>query len=118
MIPRDRHRPSLSHGWRPEGLLPSAAGSGTETGGGVGVEYRPVVLKQFEPEGELVAGNGDGDKPVVLSGIGIGTGAEFGTGAVEEAVGGSWPEAVAVCGLAVAGGEDGAGAVAKPLRSY
>lgn len=75
-----------------------------------------MVLKQFEPEGALVAENVDEDKPEVLSGIGIG--AEFGTGAVEEAVGGSWPEAVAVCGLAVAGGEDGAGAAAKPLRSY
>lgn len=89
------------------------------------VDYKPVVLKQFEPEGELIAGGAageeGGDKPEVLSG----TGAEFGAGAVEEdekdeevGVGGAWPEAVAESGPAAAGGEDGVGAVGKPLHSY
>lgn len=77
-----------------------------------------MVLKQFEPEGELVAGDvagvGDGDKPEARSGIGT----EFVTGALVEAVGGPWPEAVAGRGTAVAGGEDDAGAEEKPLRSY
>lgn len=77
-----------------------------------------MVLKEFEPEGELaagdVAGEGDGDKPEVRSGVG----AEFGTGAVVGAVVGPWSGAVAVSGPAVAGGEDGAGAGGKPLRSY
>lgn len=83
----------------------------------MGVGYRQVVSKQFEPEEELVAGDvvgeGDGGKPEVL----FGTGAEFGAGAVVQAVGGPWPEAVAASGPAVAGGEDGAGAVGKLLRS-
>ncbi len=77
-----------------------------------------MVLRKFEPEGELVAGDiageGDGDKPEVRSG----TGAEFGTGAAVGAVGGPWSEAVAVSGPAVAGGEDGAGAGGKLLHSY
>lgn len=76
-----------------------------------------MVLKQFEPEGELAAGDGagegDGDKPAVRSGIG----AEFGSGTAAGAVGGPWPEAVAVSGPAVAGGEDGAGAGGMLLRS-
>lgn len=86
----------------------------------MGAEYKPVVLKEFEREGRVVAGGvADGDKPEVPSGFG----AEVGTGAVEEeAVGGSWPEAAAVSGPAVAGGEgEGEGdaaAVEKPLRSY
>lgn len=84
----------------------------------MGVEGRPVVLKKFEPEGEPVtghvAGEGDGDKPEVRSVIG----AEFGTGTVAGAVGGPWPEAVAVSGPVAAGGEDGAGAGGKLLRSY
>lgn len=78
-----------------------------------------MVLKEFEPKGELAAGGvagdvagdvpgeGDGDKPEVLLGLGAG----FGAGEVEEA--GSWPVAVSA-----AGGEDGAGAVGKLLRSY
>lgn len=76
-----------------------------------------MVLKEFEPKGELAAGGvagdvpgeGDGDKPEVLLGLGAG----FGAGEVEEA--GSWPVAVSA---AAAGGEDGAGAVGKLLRSY
>lgn len=47
-----------------------------------------------------------------------GIGAEFESGAVMWAVGGPWPETVAVSGPAVAGGEDGAGAAGKLLRSY
>lgn len=96
--------------------------SGTETGGGVrvGVEDRlvAVALRQFEPEGELVAGDvagiGDGYKPEARSEVGT----EFVIGAVVEAVGGPWPEAVAGCGTAVAGGGDDAGAEETPLRSY
>ena len=84
----------------------------------MGVEDRPVALKQFEPEGELVAGDvagvGDGDKPEARSGIGT----EFVTGAVVEPVGGTWPEAVAGCATAVAGEEGDAGAEEKPLHSY
>lgn len=82
----------------------------------MGVEDRPAVLKQFEPEGEPVtgdvAGERGGDKPEVRSVIG----AEFGTGTVAGAVGGPWPENVAVS--VVAGGEDGAGAGGKLLHSY
>lgn len=84
----------------------------------MGVEDRPAVLKQFEPEEEPVtgdvAGEAGGDKPEVRSVIG----ADFGTGTVVGAVGGPWPEAVAVSGSVVAGGEDGAGAGGKLLRSY
>lgn len=82
------------------------------------VEDRPGVLKKFEPEGEPVTGHvaaeGDGDKPEVWSV----TGAAFGTGTVAGVVGGPWLEAVAVSGPAAAGGEDGAGAGGKRLRSY
>lgn len=116
-IQQDRHQPSLSQGWRPEVLWPSAAGSETEAGVRVGVQDRPVVLKQFEPEqlvaGE-VAGEGDGDKPEVRFGIW----AELGTGAVVEGAGVPWPEAVAGSGPAVAGGEDGVEAGGKLPHSY
>lgn len=90
-IPQDPRRPSLSRGGCPEDLLPSAAGSGTDTGAGgwVGVEDTQVVLKQFEPEGELVAGGfvgeGDGDKPVVRCGIWAELGADAAVGAVGRA---------------------------------
>lgn len=45
--------------------MPSAAGSGTEIEAGVtvGVEDKPVVSKQFEPEGGWRAGEGNEDKP-------------------------------------------------------
>jgi len=84
-------------------------------------------LKQFGPEGELVAedaaGEADGDRPEVLPVGGAGFvaeavgGAGFGTGAVAEAVGGAWPEAAAGSGPAAAAGDEG-GAVGKLLRSY
>lgn len=59
-----------------------------------------------------IAGYEDGDKPEVWSGIGPG----FVTGTVMEAVGGAWPEAVAVS--VVAGGVDGAEAVGKLHHFY
>lgn len=77
-----------------------------------------VALRQFEPVVELVAGvvveTGDGYKPEARSEVGT----EFVTGAVVVAVGGPWPEAVAGCGTAAAGGWDDAEAEEKPLRSY
>lgn len=81
----------------------------------MGVEDRPVALKQFEPEQATgdVAGEGDGGKPGVRSV----TGAEFGAGTAVGAAGGPWPETV-VSGSVAAGGEDGAGAGGKLLRSY
>lgn len=55
----------------------------------MGVEDTQVVLKQFEPEGELVAGGfvgeGDGDKPVVRCGIWAELGADAAVGAVGRA---------------------------------
>lgn len=71
---------------------------------------RPAVSKQFGQEGEFVArsiavGGGEG-KPEVW----------FGTGGAVGAVGGAWPEAVAV--LVGAGGENDAEAVEKLLRFY
>lgn len=74
-----------------------------------------MALKQFEPEQATgdAAGEGDEDKPGVRSVIG----AEFGAGTVAGAAGGPWPETV-VSGSVVAGGEGGAGAGGKLLRSY
>lgn len=110
--PQDSPRPSpcLSRGWCRGVLLPSAAGSGTDSGARAGAGGRLAVSKRFGREGEFVArgiaAGGGADKPEVW----------FGAGGAAGAAGGAWPEAVAA--LVAAGGEDDAEAAEKLLRFY